>query len=71
MIDYSKPVCTKSGKPVTVLTTDAPGVFPVIGWMLDKYDDAMPYRWQIDGSYLLDEPSWMDLIGTDERKSPK
>ena len=46
MIDFNKPVQTKSGRAVRILCTDAPDAMPVIGLVGDEL-----IRWSADGSF--------------------
>lgn len=66
MIDFDKPVQTRSGVPVRVLCTDAPGPQPVVG--IVPGEDPGVEVWSLDGSYVpagtrgAREPSGRDLI---------
>ena len=48
MIDFNKPVQTKSGRAVRILCTDAPGVSSVIGLLESK--EVM--RWLVCGTHF-------------------
>lgn len=55
-INLNKPLRTRYGKPVTILSTEARGRYPIIGYIEDDQD--LKY-WSKDG--LSDKDSRMDL----------
>ena len=61
MIDFSKPVRTKSGRAVRILCTDAPGVMSVIGLASDEL-----LRWTVNGSFYFNRTSDYDLENVPE-----
>ena len=46
MTDFTKPVQTRSGLPVTIITTEGRGVYPIIGYVDDS---TLPAGWSKDG----------------------
>jgi hypothetical protein len=48
-IDFTKPVVTRSGKAVKILTTEALGDFPVFG---NIYDATCTLSFMADGNYF-------------------
>ncbi len=67
-LDLTKPVQTKSGKPVTILNTQARGLQPIIG---QTSDDESVEKWHLDGTYYREKgtPSCLDLINTPEKRT--
>lgn len=65
MIDFTKPVTTKSGQKVRILCTDGPNkYYPVIG-LLEGEDDVE--TWTLDGQYMPHDPEKygnLDLVNT-------
>ena len=64
MTDFTKPVQTRSGLPVTIITTKGRGTRPVIGYM-DASEKL--HTWCIDGSYTCASESY-DLINVPEKR---
>lgn len=62
MIDYTKPVWTKSGKPVTILKIDLNAVQPVVGFYFEE-DTELVDQWTTNGEYFFkpSKGSPMDL----------
>ena len=65
-LDFNKPIQTKSGKPVEVITTNARNeVYKVIGYMGDNTETE---DWTINGKFYSDnEESTFDLINVPEK----
>lgn len=59
-LDFSKPVQTRSGLKVTILTTDARSNWPVIGLIHEPAKDT-GCVWTLKGAFRADEPSEFDL----------
>lgn len=59
-IDWNKPVQTVCGKPVRILCTDAPGPYPVVGYVHEA-DDVCTQSWTLDGKAYLDDVHNHDL----------
>lgn len=49
MIDFSKPVQTRDGRPVEIITTKGRGTYPVLGY---AGDSAILFTWTTDGKLL-------------------
>ena len=64
MIDYTKPVQTRDGRPVTILSTEGRGQYPVIGYV--GKDTAMK-KWSAEGNYSTDGDRTLDLINVPDR----
>jgi hypothetical protein len=61
MIDFTKPVTTRDGRPVRILCTDGPSSdFPVIG-IVDGWRSKINC-WKINGRFLPGEETAQDLI---------
>lgn len=65
-IDWSKPVQTRDGRPVEIITRHGRGRWPVVGYM-DK--DNYPSTWTACGMYYPGEIRFacFDLINVPER----
>lgn len=63
MIDFSKPVQTKYGKPVHILSTVARGSYPVKGYI---GEDVSLQGWTLDGTYIIGTKSPYDLKNVPE-----
>lgn len=59
-LDFSKPVQTRSGLKVTILTTEARSNWPVIGLIHEPAKDT-GCVWTLKGAFRADEPSEFDL----------
>lgn len=68
MIDFTKPVRTRSGLPVRILCTDAKGVWPAVGLIKHPSGHEETCCWRDDGrhSYLL---SGYDLVQAPNTKT--
>jgi hypothetical protein len=64
-IDFSKPLQTVNGEPVTIVTMDGRGEYPVLGYIGDA---PRPSSWSLTGKRdLLDEnPYDFDLVNVPE-----
>lgn len=65
-IDWSKPVQTRGGKPVEIITTKGRGSHPVIGYV--GYTEILD-GWMIDGTYNGKKPTDRDLINVPEERN--
>ena len=59
-LDFSKPVQTRSGLKVTILTAEARSDWPVIGLIHEPAKDT-GCVWTLKGAFRADEPSEFDL----------
>ncbi len=63
MIDLTKPLQTRSGDPVEVITVEGRGPYPIVGYISDSAVDLA--CWRSDGSYSCDRTKHpFDLINT-------
>lgn len=64
-IDFTKPIRTRDGRAVEILTTKARGLYPVIGNVEgEKGTDS----WKVDGStYHSDAPAPIDLVNVPQK----
>jgi len=65
-LDFTKPVQTRSGLKVTILTAEARGNWPVIGLIHEPAKDT-GCVWTLKGAFRADEPSEFDLEQVPER----
>lgn len=67
MLDFKKPVRTKSGITVRILSTsvNSPS-YSVVGLTVDKHGTEAVETWCSNGQYLNKGPSGMDLINCEE-----
>ena len=66
MTDFTKPVQTRSGLPVTIITTEGRGSHKVIGYMDDEED--LSY-WLADGKFFKGaQEDECDLINVPEKR---
>ena len=64
MIDFTKPVQTRDGRPVEIVMTNLRGLFAVAGYIGTNIDLS---RWTCDGKYYLEQgESSLDLINVPE-----
>jgi len=68
MIDFTKPVQTRSGKPVRIFATDLKADRPVIGCIPhpNQPDRELMYSWYLDGSYCAGAEHATDLVQAPE-----
>lgn len=68
MLDLTKPVQTRDGRPVRLLCTDANSRFPVTGLVSQPQGNDVVGTWTVEGSYL-DEPGEdpLDLVNVSVR----
>lgn len=69
MIDFTKPVQTRSGIPVTILTTQVRGSrYPVIGYL---GQETIFSEWTSDGRWLYSsrDPNPKDIINVPEKRT--
>lgn len=66
MIDFTKPVQTRDGKPVRILCTDRKGDLPVIGLLTLSDGREMVQSWHQNGM-LCNGHSVNDLINVPQR----
>lgn len=59
-LDFTKPVQTRSGLKVTILTAEARSNWPVIGLIHEPAKDT-GCVWTLKGAFRADEPSEFDL----------
>ena len=64
-IDFTKPLRTKSGQAVTLLSTEARGDYAVLGYMGDNSSIS---SWTKSGRFDLDGPSSFDLENIPEKR---
>ena len=66
-LDLAKPLQTRDGRPVTLISVKGRALWPIVGYI---GDDAIPVRvWKSNGSYLRSvELSPSDLINVPEPK---
>lgn len=60
MIDWNKPIQTRDGRPVEILSVKGRGERPVVGYMY-VLDDEIE-TWEADGTYCGDEMKHLDLV---------
>lgn len=55
MLDFSKPVTTRDGRKVRILCTDAPGPFPVVGYIIgnDPFGSIRLCTWASNGCVVV------------------
>ena len=58
MTDFTKPVQTRSGLPVTIITTKGRGEYPVIGYV---GSNKMLSMWNAQGEILFFRQCWLRL----------
>ena len=65
MIDFTKPVQTRDGRPVEIITTKGRGTYPVLGY---AGDSAILFTWTEGGKLLTAhvEAAATDLINVPE-----
>lgn len=68
MIDFDKPVKTVGGYEVRILCTDAPGEYPVVGYVNYK-TYVYPQQWRKDGtvSTITDKHTY-DLVNVKQKR---
>lgn len=75
-IDPTKRYQTRVGEPVRILCVDAPGDYPVIGYIDEGDGDAAPENWTASGRYYRDigaphncaEMNHLDLVEVPEKR---
>ena len=65
MTDFTKPVQTHSGLPVTIITTEGRGEFQVIGYIGDSVGVSIWYK---SGKYYSNADGDLDLINVPEKR---
>lgn len=65
MIDFTKPVQTRRGYPVMILTTDGRGNYPVVGYIRESTD---VHTWMSSGRYCTGPEGPLDLINVPEKR---
>lgn len=69
MLDLTKPVQTKDGRPVRLLCADAKKTQPIVGLVQNKDGTETLRCWSADGSWLLDDKATpKDLINSHEKR---
>lgn len=68
-LDLTKPVKTKGGLSVRILTADAAGDFPVAGLVMHEHGVERPAMWRRDGIYYRGSPSDMDLVNVPKKRT--
>lgn len=67
-LDLSKPVQTKDGAKVVILTATAPGPYPVVGYIADEFvlssHGVIPRTWTIEGRFNNKLKTDTDLVST-------
>lgn len=67
-IDFTKPVQTRSGKPVRIICMDRQGDLPIVGLLKIRDNYEIVNYWLKNGSYLLNqEISPNDLVNVPKR----
>lgn len=69
-IDFTKPVQTREGCPVRILTTEANNPeYPVVGLVTGEYGDETPESWTKDGFIYVGAPAgnYMNLVQAPNR----
>jgi len=66
MIDFTKPVRTKSGEPVEIITTEGRGRYPIIGFVANN---ELPSSWTTDGHVAVSVKSSGDLENVPQKRS--
>jgi hypothetical protein len=62
-VDFSKPVKTRRGEPVEIVTANGRAPAPVIGYV---GDDTIPTRWTRGGWYYVNHtPCDLDLFNAE------
>lgn len=65
LIDFTKPIRTRDGRAVEILTTKGRGRYPIIG---NVEGDDVTISWKMDGSaYHSDMPASTDLINVPQK----
>lgn len=64
-LDLSKPVQTRDGRPVTIITTEGREPWALLGYVSD---DKVPRTWYSDGAVFSDAQSQNDPINAPEPK---
>ena len=64
-LDLTKPVQTRDGRKVEIVTTKGREPYPVLGFIGEL---SFPTGWSADGAFELGTPSHHDLINTPEPK---
>lgn len=71
MIDFTKPVQTRDGKPVRILCTDMNNpVYPVVG-LVNYGREEYVITWTIEGQMLDGSTNFSDLIQVEEKPTPR
>lgn len=73
MIDFTKPVQTRDGKPVRILCTDrAHDMFKVAGLVMLENGVELYETWTLEGKFATDGcSSELDLIQVEEKPTPR
>lgn len=66
MIDFKKPVQTGLGRPVSILTTNGRGPFPVVGYI---GDGVALFSWSKTGLFSSVPNQDLDLINVPEKRT--
>ena len=53
---------TRDGRDVVVLCDDAPGMFSLVGYVIDAYGDSNAHKWLRSGKYHGKAESPLDLM---------
>lgn len=69
MIDWTKPIQTKSGRPARVLCTDLKDTeYPVAVAVLVNDKHEVPYTYTAEGKYVIAVDSPFDIINVPEKR---
>ena len=63
IIDFSKPVQTKDGRKVEIISTNGRGVYPVVGYV---GDNIHPWTFTLEGENDVDAPGFLTLENVPE-----
>ncbi len=65
MLDINKPIQTRDGRPVEILTFKGRSSrYPIVGYVGDSTDT---YTWTVDGTYLVGDVKPTDLVNTSQK----
>lgn len=70
--DPSKPCQTRDGKKVEIRFTDGPGIYPIVGYIIDESPLGGVEEWALDGLYSIGDPYHpRDLINIPPQQIPE
>lgn len=65
VLDLSKPVQTRDGRPVTIITTKGRGTYPLVGYAGEENTELR--SWRSDGIFFSGAIRPLDLVNVEEK----